>query len=147
MEAALVVAWDDLSGYLVSSMEATQKSPRLVELTIQFDGSPPVTTYVSSGIGPNDKLWVSIDALVGLLSGIDLGLAARAVGDVVCGGLAHMPIQEADYLVVRHGMPIEDLPPNRIDDFLDPLYAASYGALTLKRQFGGAGTAGCFNQL
>ena len=84
----------------------------------------PVTTYVSSAVGPNDKLWVSIDALVGLLNGIDLGSAARAVGDVVCGGLAHMPFQEADYLVVRHGVPIEDLPPNRIDDFVGPLYAS-----------------------
>lgn len=142
-----MVAWGDLSGYLISSMGATEKSPRLVELTINFDGSSPVTTYVSSAIGPNDKLWVSIDALVGPLNGLDLGSAARAVADVVCGGLAHMPIQGEDYLVVRHGMPVEDLPPNRIDDFLDPLYAASYGALNLKQRFGGTGPVGGFNQL
>jgi len=142
-----MVAWNDLTGYLVSSMGATEKSPRLVEVPVAFDGSPPVMTYVSSAVGPQDKLWVSIDALVGLINTIDLGSAARAVGDVVCGGLAHMPIQGADYLVVRHGMPIEDLPPNRIDDFLGSLYAASFGAFSLKQKFGGAATPGGFNQL
>jgi hypothetical protein len=142
-----VVAWNDLTQYLVASMDATEKSPRLVELIISFDNSSPVTTFVSSAIGPSDKLWVSIDALVGPLDGIDLGMAARAVGEVVCGGLAHMPIQGADYLVVRHGMPVEDLPPSRIDDFLGPLYAASYGALSLKQRFGVASSTGGFNQL
>lgn len=143
-----MVDWDDLNGYLVTSMNAIQRSPRLVEVPIQFDDSGTTTTYVSSAIGPNDKFWVSIDALVGPLGGIDIGAALRAVGDVVCGGLAHMPLNGADYLVVRHGMPMEDLPPNRIDDFLGPLYASSYSALDVKRRFGGgAGPGGVFNQL
>jgi len=81
---------------------------------------------------------------------VDLDVATRAVGEVVCGGLAHLPIQGTDFLVVRHGMPVEDLPGDRIDDFLSPLYAAAYGALNLQRQFGGAGgttPSSGFNQL
>lgn len=144
-----MVTWNDLTQYLVSSLNATEKSARMVELTITFDDTSPVTTFVSSAVGPSDKLWVSIDALFGPLAGVDLGMAARAVGDVVCGGLAHIPIQGSDFLVVRHGMPVEDLPGDRIDDFLSPLYAASYGALSLQRQFGSVGgtSSGGFNQL
>lgn len=141
-----MVAWTDVSQYLVSSMGAIERSPRLVELSIPFDGTP-VTTYVSSAIGPNDKLWASIDALVGPMSNYELSAAARLVGDVVCGGLAHMPIQGTDFLAIRHGMPLQDLPPERINDFLDPLYAASYGALNLQQQLGGTTSAGGFNQL
>ena len=142
-----MVAWDDLRSYLVSDYDAIERSPRLVELKITFDGEAPVTTYVSSALGHNDDLWVSIDALVGDLSGIDAVSGLRAIGDMLCGGLAHMPIQDTDYLVVRHGMPMENLPPDRINDFLVPMYATANASLRMKQHFGIAAPAAGFNQL
>lgn len=142
-----MVDWNELSSYLVSDFNAIERSPRLVEVPVSFDGVPTITTYVSSATDGNDRAWVSIDALAGQLNTFDLGSAVRAVGDIVCGGLAHMPIQGADYLVVRHGMPIYDLPGNRINDFLVPMFAASHGAVQIQQRFGSAGGNGGFNQL
>ena len=142
-----MVDWNDLSSYLVSDFSAIERSPRLVEVPINFDGAPPITPYVSSAIDGNDRQWVSIDALAGPLQSFDLGSVVRAVGDIVCGGLAHMPIQGADYLVIRHGMPIYDLPGDRINDFLIPLFAASHGAVQLQQRFGTPSGGGGFNQL
>lgn len=142
-----MVDWADLSGYLVSDFNAIERSPRLVEVPVAFDGAPTITTYASSALDGNDRLWVSIDSLVGPLGSFDLGSAVRAVGDVVCGGLAHMPIQGGDFLVMRHAMPLYDLPGNRINDFLIPLFAASHGALQIQQRFGNASAHGGFNQL
>ena len=89
-----MVDWNDLSSYLVSDFSAIERSPRLVEVPINFDGAPPITTYVSSAIDGNDRQWVSIDALAGPLQSFDLGSVVRAVGDIVCGlaGLALMGV-------------------------------------------------------
>jgi len=142
-----MATWDDLRTLLAQNFNTIERSPRLIEVTIACDPQPPVTTFVSSALDLSDNLWVSIDALVGQLSGIDLGTAVRAMGDNLCGGLASMPIQGMDYLVVRHAMPVQDLPPSRMNDVLIPLYAASGGALEMKQRFGSTGTIGGFNQL
>lgn len=50
-----MVDWADLSSYLVSDFKAVERSPRLVEVPVDFDGAPTITTYVSSATDGNDR--------------------------------------------------------------------------------------------
>jgi hypothetical protein len=126
--------WEELKAYLLSNLDAEEKSPRLVAATLKFpDGSSQVT-LVSFAEDYQGSPWVSIDSLVSPLASVDLIRAVRLAGEKVCGGMATLPIGEQEYLVLRHAMPISDLDSQRLNDFIIPFYAVSGGANSLAKE-------------
>jgi hypothetical protein len=129
-----VANFEDLKSYLLSNMEAEERSPRLVRATLKFpDGSSHVT-FVSSAEDEQGNPWVSIDSIVTPIGSTDLIRAVRLAGGRLCGGLATMPIGDDEYLVLRHAMPIAELNGQRINDFLVPFYSVTGAASGLAQE-------------
>jgi len=131
-----MATWETLKSYVLTNMEAEEKSPRLVAVTNTFPDGEVRVTLVSSSLDHHDNPWVSIDALVGVVSTGDALRAARSAGEKVCGGLATLPIGEQEFFVLRHAMPISQLGSENIDDFLVPFYSVTGGALGIAKELG-----------
>lgn len=126
--------WNELRAYLLSSLDAEEKTHRLISVTLTLPDGRTHTTLVSSAEDQQGNPWVSIDSIVAAINGVDLLRAARLVGDNACGGLATLPVGEVEYLVVRHAMPISDLNGQNMDGFLVPFYSVTGGASGLAKE-------------
>ena len=126
--------FEDLKSYLLSNMDAEEKSPRLVRATLKFPDGHSHVTFVSSAEDPEGNPWVSIDSIVTPIGSADLIRAVRLAGNLVCGGLATMPIGDDEYLVLRHAMPIAELNGERMNDFIDPFVSLTSGASGLAQE-------------
>jgi hypothetical protein len=129
-----MATWESLKSYLLSILDADNKSPGLIAARLTFPDGESRVTFVSSAEDHQGNPWTSIDSIVTTMASVDLGRAVRLMGEKACGGMATMPIGDQEYLVVRHAMPISGLSGERIDEFMVPFYAVTGAASGLAKE-------------
>lgn len=129
-----MATWDQLKEYIHTNYKANEISPRALELLFSTTETRSQTVYVTSLEGPQGEHWASIDSAIGREDAIDIARALRMVGDIVCGGLAHLFVQGEDLISIRHVVPLEALD---ADEFDRPLLMVTAAADEFERQLTG----------
>jgi hypothetical protein len=129
--------WTQLKSYIHNTYNATELSPRAIQLTFTLDGGRNTqATYVSFAEGPQGDHWAQLDSPIGPLDQLDIVRALTLVENVVCGGLCHVFIQGVHHLSIRHCLPLENMDTN---EFETPLQFVTLAANGLRQELS-AGT-------
>ncbi|MGH9043806.1 MAG: hypothetical protein ACRDVP_03020 [Acidimicrobiales bacterium] len=110
--------WDQLKEFIHSNYQATDVSPRAVELVFRTAETRTQVVWVSFAEGPNGEPWAQIDSAIGPVRSIDLVRALHLMENAVCGGLCHLFARGEDLVSIRHCVPLGSLDP---DEFTGPL--------------------------
>lgn len=130
-----MATWGQLTSYIHETYSATDVSPRAIVMQFETGNGRSQRVFVSSLEAPDGSQWASIDSPVGTLDSIDLPLALRSVGDLVCGGLAHLYAAGEDLAVIRHSVPLKTLD---TDEFVQPLVMVTTSADQMEQILTGA---------
>lgn len=132
-----MATWDELKEYIHANYEATEISPRAIEMLFSTTAGRSQFVYVTSLEGPSGEQWASIDSAIGREDSIDIVLALRMVENVVCGGLAHLLVRGEDLISVRHALPLQTLDAAEFDQ---PLLMVTAAADDFERALTGGDT-------
>jgi len=99
-------------------------------------------TDVSFGGAPNGDHLGQIDSAIEPIERIDAVRAVWLVENIVSGGLCHQSIQGAQFISIRHCMPLANLD---LDEFESPSQCVTRAANAFKKEIANGSTSSPFN--
>lgn len=120
-----MATWTQLQSHIHATYQATDISPRAIEMLFGTTEGRDQLVWVTSAVGPHDEEWAMIDSPVGDLGAVDLVQALLLVEGAVCGGLAHLDVRGRHLVTVRHCVPLLHLDAPEFDNPLRLVIAAA----------------------
>lgn len=104
-----MATWDELRAALGRAYEVTDLGVHALGLTFAVDDVRARSVLVSYAEDSDRLAWAHLDAPVGPLDSIELASALDVIDRAICGGLSRIRLGSADYLTVRHSVPLANL--------------------------------------
>ena len=129
-----MASWNALKEHIARTYKYEVLGSGAIKMEFSLDGGRSQVVLVGrASLMDGEEEWAIISSAVGSLDDVNLRLAMREAGGLVCGGMA----TDGDLVVYRHALPLANLD---INEFERPLTLVVTSADRLERTLVGADT-------